>query len=296
MKYGLFVCIIIMMNNSYRFEKDVYLVAQSLDLPLNKIALEAKIPESTFYCALKEGHQSKNVLEAFYSYAYKKGLRLNKAKEEIYRENLHKRELLLFHGSSYGVEEIDPHGSREDCDFSRGFYCGESYSSALCFVEGDSDSSVYIFKADLKGLKTLELDSSLEWMLSICYHRGMLKQYSNHEKLLEIIRKEKNCDVIIAPIADNKMYRVMQLFGQGKITDLEAIHALSASRLGKQYLFRTEKATSKLFEVERLYLSSPEKEASIASSVERAYEIETKLNLAKREYRKEGRYVEEIFQ
>ena len=283
------------MENRYRFEKDVHLVAESLTMPLGKIAEGAKIPESSFYDALKNNDPSRNILEAFYGFAYKKGLRLNKAKEEIYGEGLNNGEVLLFHGSSNGVDEVDPKGSRKNCDFSNGFYCGESYSSALCFVEGDPNSSVYAFKTDLGGLRVLRLQSDLEWMLSICYYRGSLVKYEGNNKLLDIIKKQQDYDVIIAPIADNKMYRVMQQFAIGQITDVQAVHVLSASRLGKQYVFKTEKAVSSLKEIERMYISAPEKEASKAGSAERAHEIQTKLDLAKREYRREGRYIDEVF-
>lgn len=283
------------MDNHYQFEKDVHLVAESLDMPLDRIARRIGVPDSSFFYALNSNNPSRNVLEAFYSFAYRSGLRLNKAKEEIYRETLREGEILLFHGSSQGIVAIDPAGSRANCDFSNGFYCGENYSSALCFVEGDPESSVYAFKANLKGLKICEFHSDLEWMLSICYYRGTLKKYGNSRKIQDIIERQKGYDVIIAPIADNKMYRVMQQFASGQITDLQAIHALSASRLGKQYVFKTELSLSQLNEVERMYLSIPEKDKSKANSVERAHEIQTKLDLAKREYRREGLYIDEVF-
>lgn len=286
----------VFMENHYQFAKDVGFVSEALEMSLNKIILQLGISEPSFYHALKEENVSREILEPFYSFAYQQGFRLNKAKEEMFKENLGKDEILLFHGSSLGIKEIDPKGSRMDCDFSYGFYCGESYSSALCFVEGDSESSVYVFKANLDGLKIGEFHNDLEWMLSVCYHRGTLKEYENHPKLMGIIKKHENDDVIIAPVANNKMFRVMQEFGKGNISDVQAIQALSASRLGKQYVFKTSKAISKLEELERLYLCSEEEEASKMNSVERAYQIQTKLNLAKREYRREGLYIDEVFQ
>ncbi len=284
------------MENRYQFAIDVRFVSESLEMSLDKIVSEIELSEPAFYSALKGEDVSDEILESFYSFAYRKGMRLNKAKEEMFRENLGKEETLLFHGSSLDIKEINPKGSRVNCDFSYGFYCGESYSSALCFVEGDPKSSVYAFKANLNGLRIGEFQSDLEWMLSICYHRGTLDKYSQNQRLMEIIRKHENDDVIIAPIADNKMFRVMQEFGKGEITDVQAIHALSASRLGKQYVFKTAKAISRLQELERLYLCCEEKERSHENSSERANEIQTKLDLAKRMYRREGLYIDEVFQ
>lgn len=285
----------IRVSNRYQFEKDVHLIAESLDMPLDKIAKQAGIPESSFFYALSSDNPSKGVLEPFYSFAYGNGLRLNKAKEEIFGEALQSGEILLFHGSSEGLAEIDPYGSKPNCDFSNGFYCGESYSSALCFVEGDPDSSVYAFKANLQGLRMLEFHSDLEWMLTICHHRLTLRKHGNSKRLLDIIEGQKGFDVIVAPIADNRMYRVMQQFASGQISDLQAIHALSASRLGRQYVFKTDEAVSRLREIERMYLSAPEKKSSKAASLERANEIQTKLDLSKREYRGKGLYIDEVF-
>ena len=48
-------------------------------------------------------------------------------------------------------------------------------------------------------------------------------------------------DLIIAPIADNRMFTIMGQFANGDITDIEAQHALLTSRLGKQYVFKPPK-------------------------------------------------------
>ena len=285
------------MDNRYQFSNDVSFVSDALGLSLEEMLSELGASETSFYHALKEGIVSNSeIIESFYSYAYERGFRLNKAKEEIYGENLDDGEILLFHGSSDGIEHISPNGSRKDCDFSYGFYCGESYRSALCFVEGDPKSSVYVFKANLHDLKVSAFHSDLEWMLSICYYRGALKKYLANKKLLEIVHKHDDDDVIIAPIANNKMFSVMQEFAMGQISDKQAIHALSASRLGKQYVFKTTKALSHLKELERLYLCHPEKEESQKNSIERGFEIQTKLDFAKRKFRREGLYIDEVFQ
>ena len=285
------------MENRYQFSNDVSFVSDALGLSLEEMLSELGASETSFYHALTEGIVSNSeIIESFYSYAYERGFRLNKAKEEIYGENLDDGEILLFHGSSDGIEHISPNGSRKDCDFSYGFYCGESYRSALWFVEGDPKSSVYVFKANLHDLKVSAFHSDLEWMLSICYYRGTLKKYLANKKLLEIVHKHDNDDVIIAPIANNKMFSVMQEFAMGQISDKQAIHALSASRLGKQYVFKTTKALSHLKELERLYLCHPEKEESQKNSIERGFEIQAKLDFAKRKFRREGLYIDEVFQ
>lgn len=103
----------------------------------------------------------------------------------------------------------------------------------------------------------------------------------------------ENADVVIAPIADNKMFYIIAQFTEGDINTDVALHSLSASKLGLQYIFKTEKAIEKLIPIERYYISMPEREDCRKSLIERGFEIDTKLKLAKREF-KSGLYIEEI--
>ncbi len=97
----------------------------------------------------------------------------------------------------------------------------------------------------------------------------------------KVVKKIEDADVIIAPIADNKMFYVMSQFAEGEINADVAIHSLSASRLGLQYIFKTDKALKNLIPIERYYLSVPEREDCRRALTERGYEIDTKLKLNK---------------
>lgn len=112
-------------------------------------------------------------------------------------------------------------------------------------------------------------------------------------KKKRIIADVENADVVIAPIADNKMFYIMAQFTDGDINADVALHSLSASNLGFQYIFKTDKAIDNLVPIEKYYISKPEREDCRRTLIERGYEIDTKLKLAKREYRT-GLYIEEI--
>ena len=89
------------------------------------------------------------------------------------------------------------------------------------------------------------------------------------------------------------MFYVMSQFAEGEINADVAIHSLSASRLGLQYIFKTDKALKNLIPIERYYLSVPEREDCKRALIERGYKIDTKLKLSKREF-KTGLYIEEL--
>lgn len=48
--------------------------------------------------------------------------------------------------------------------------------------------------------------------IKIAYHRGTLDKYDNHPIIKEIVNESRNCDYIIAPIADNRMFQIIGLF------------------------------------------------------------------------------------
>ena len=182
-------------------------------------------------------------------------------------------------------------GSRVNCNFGNGFYLGETYNQALSFVCEKAGSSVYSFRYSLDNLKIKQFECNLDWMLAICYHCGTLEPYENIQKIAKNI---KDADVIIAPIADNKMFYIMSQFTEGEINADVALHSLSASKLGLQYIFKIDKALLNLIQIEKYYLSEPEREDCRKRLVERSFEIDTKPKLAKREF-KSGPYIEELF-
>ena len=110
----------------------------------------------------------------------------------------------------------------------------------------------------------------------------------------EVIKKIESCDLLIAPIADNKMFDILNQFAEGLINTKQAIHCLSASRLGKQYVIISDKALNRLKPIERLYLCKEEKEKSKSDSFERSLLIQSKLDFAKRNFRNEGEYIDEV--
>ena len=138
-----------------------------------------------------------------------------------------------------------------------------------------------------------KFDCTLDWMLAICYFRGTLGNYATNTMVKKVVNEVQNADVVIAPIADNKMFYIMAQFTEGEINADVALHSLSASKLGYQYIFKTDKALNNLIPIEKYYLCMPEREDCRIALNERSYEIDTKLKLAKREY-KTGLYIEEL--
>ena len=274
----------------YNIKNDISFMMEAEKINDEQFAEKTGISRVTLNNIKNNINVSPDTLDKIYSYFYANNYRLNSVKEELLKEE---NRNILFHGSKYGLNSIYTDGSRDNCDFGNGFYLGETYSQALSFVCDKKESSVYSFEYSLDGLKTIRFSCNLEWMLTICYFRKTLGSYDDNKLVLKALNKVKDADVIIAPIADNKMFYIMAQFVDGEINSDVALHSLSASKLGLQYIFKTQKAFNRLIPVEKYYVSSLEKHDCIKELNERSYEIDTKLKLAKREY-KNGLYIEEL--
>ena len=280
----------IKVDNNYDIADDIRFIIEAEHINKNEFAEEANISRTTLDEIIKNNITSKNIYEKIYSFIYSKKYRINSVKEELIKEKFHN---VLFHGSKDGLSYISYKGSRDSCDFGNGFYLGETYNQALSFVCEKDSSSVYSFRYSLDGLKIKRFECNLEWMLAICYYRGTIEEYKSKDIINKIISEVENADVIIAPIADNKMFYIMAQFTDGEINADVALHSLSASKLGLQYIFKTDKAINKLIPIERYYICKLEKQDCRNKLIERGFEIDTKLKLAKREF-KDGLYIEEI--
>ena len=281
------------MNNSFDIKTDLELVLDD-GLTIDDIASLSGVSARTIKYILSTSDKTvtDGTLNKLYSCIYRLGYKLNYAKEEVFKA-VHKH--ALFHGSNFGLDSVTSNGSRPNCDFGSGFYLGESYLSAAEFVFESSCPSVYAFDFDETDLNIAKLSCSLEWMILICYYRGTIDSYKDSKIVKNAVKLIDNADIIIAPIADNKMFYVMQQFASGDITSDQAIYSLSASSLGMQYVFKTEKAIASLKGIERLYLSDGEKGDIRFMSRKHGEKIDTKLKLAKREYRGKGPYIDELF-
>ena len=281
----------------YNISKDIQFVCTILGISQSQLAESLGVARSTIARIVKgETYPSDLLLESFYSFCYKNNIRqvnLNQLKIEFGIDTCDK---ILFHGAKTElVGNIDLSHSRSDIDIGVGFYLGESYDQASSYIFPYKRSSIYMFDVrELEKLKVKEFGVSLEWMLMVSYFRGQLDKYKKSKVLNEIIDSIKDCDVVIAPIADNNMYEIMNRFARGDITDAQAIASLSASSLGKQHVLKTEKACKSIKMIDRLYLCNDEREAIKEKNKENALVALDKYKIAVEKYRRLGKYVEEI--
>ncbi len=280
----------------YNFSKDLQSIREILGLTQNEFAKQIGVEQVTISRnELGKTDPSAKLLESVYTYAFAKNIKINKLKEMLWRDDLEKNEKLLFHGAKSGIDgEIDIHKGRRNNDFGQGFYTGESYEQAISFVLGFEHSSVYYICFDDGNLKCKRYKVDQEWMMTIAYYRGALDEYKNHPAIRKLIEQSRDCDYIIAPIADNRMFQIINSFIDGELTDEQCKHCLAATNLGMQYILISEKAASQAKLIERCYISENEREYYKNVRLEESKLGANKVKLARKQYRGKGRYIDEI--
>ena len=180
-------------------------------------------------------------------------------------------------------------------DTNRRYHLFQVLKSQVCIflivVKEAESGFASIIAGKLKGKK---YNVNQEWMMTIAYYRGVLEEYENHPIIKKLIEKSCDCDYIIAPIADNRMFQIINSFIMGEITDEQCKHCLAATNLGYQYVFKSDKAIKSLKMLERCYISEKEKEYYKKMRNSDAKLGDDKVKLARIKYRGKGRYIDEI--
>lgn len=280
----------------FRVYEDIEVILTLLDVTIQEFANELGVSYSTVSRWKERGENvSPANLEKIYEYAFKKRIRLNKIKEQLFREECLENHALLFHGAKTDISgHISVEKSRRNNDFGQGFYCGESLEQSAMFVSNYPHASLYMLDFDKTGMQELRLGVEQDWMLMIAFFRGKLTAYENHPIIQRILNRLNGIDYVVAPIADNRMFQIIDSFIEGEITDVQCRHCLSATNLGNQYVFLTQRAADQIQILRKCYLASVEKEAYISIRSEDTEVSNDKVKIARKQYRGQGKYIEDI--
>ena len=148
--------------------------------------------------------------------------------------------MIIYHGSTTPVEVPKIMNSERKLDFGEGFYTTSSKEQATIWDEIVSVRreisarflSAYHFdyKNAQKELEVIHFPEPDEaWLDFVCANRSGR-------------RIAKPYDIVFGPVANDKVYRVIQFYENGVYDKNEAIRRLKADKLFDQILFHTEKS------------------------------------------------------
>jgi hypothetical protein len=148
--------------------------------------------------------------------------------------------MIIYHGSNVAVEQPRILKAERMLDFGSGFYTTSNKEQAIRWTEivalrrepKKQILSAYEFdiEAAERELSIIRFDEpSGEWLDFVCTNR------SGREH-------EAPYDIVIGPVADDKVYTVVQYYENGVYDKEYAIKQLKVEELYDQILFHTEKA------------------------------------------------------
>jgi len=146
----------------------------------------------------------------------------------------------LFHGSNVAIEHPDLAHSRERLDFGKGFYTTTNRGQALDFAHlvtrrrGGGQATLTIFEFDpdtVPELLSLRSFAELneEWLDFVTANRLGLPL-------------EHRYDILIGPVADDKVIATVQLYLAGALRKDAALVQLKVNELFDQVVFVSEAA------------------------------------------------------
>ena len=279
--------------------KEIKIICETLKLSEIELAKELEVTYETIN-NWKNNRKSIDIsnLDKLYSYAYSKNIKFNNIYEQFFKEDYNNnKDIILFHGAKKAFSlPIDFLGnSKQRNDFGVGFYLGETFEQAANYISFlDNCNNVYCFKLDLSNLITYKFDVNTEWMIAIAYFRGWIDDYKECNYVKNILKKIDGCDVVIAPIADNRMFDLIAEFVEGSITDEQCKHSLAATNLGLQYVLKTNKAVEHTLFIQEMFVCKKEKEKCIENRMSLTDNGIQKVKMARIKYKGKGKYFEEI--
>lgn len=146
----------------------------------------------------------------------------------------------LYHGSDVIVDNPKILEKNRPLDFGCGFYLmsnkdqAQKWALRVARRNGSKNGFISSYEFDLeKALKELIVlrfnDATKEWLEFVCCNRrGQIY--------------EKKYDIVIGPVADDKVYSVVVRFENGEYELDEALKRLKIEQLSDQVLFHNEKA------------------------------------------------------
>lgn len=147
--------------------------------------------------------------------------------------------MILYHGSNTVVEKPRLIEQNRFLDFGYGFYTTTNKSQAESFAK-----KVVVRRGGTPMVNIYEIDDNIgEELLKI-------KRFNApYEEWLDFVSEHRNgtysgeqFDLIIGAVANDDVYRTLQVYSTGLLTKEQALEALKIKKLFDQYVFATNEA------------------------------------------------------
>lgn len=154
--------------------------------------------------------------------------------------------MILYHGSNTPIEYIDLARCRPFKDFGKGFYLTPFEEQASRMAE----RTVRIFKGNPTVTKfEFNLNEALRSGLNVKIFEKPTTEWARFvmkNRDLNISQPCHDYDLVIGPVADDTISKLLRLFVGNYISEQQLTQELTFSKVTSQYFFHTPKAVSLL--------------------------------------------------
>lgn len=155
--------------------------------------------------------------------------------------------MILYHGSNVVVEKPELVEQNRFLDFGYGFYTTTNKEQAESFAQ-----KVVVRRGGKPIVNEYEFDENAQ------NETVLIKRFlAPDEEWLDFVSAHRNgtydgvhYDIIIGAVANDDVYRTLQIYSTGILSKEQALEALKIKKLYDQYVFATEKALGLLKFVE----------------------------------------------
>lgn len=156
----------------------------------------------------------------------------------------------LYHGSNMPIEKIDLSRGRIGKDFGQGFYLSADKSQA----EQMAEITTFKMATGVPTVTTFEVEDSVfeSAGLQIKRFHGYTEEWAEFivmNRQNKTTKQSHDYDIVIGPIADDKVGVQMRLYTEKYIDVKELVKRLTYIKPTIQYFFATEKSISYLHRI-----------------------------------------------
>lgn len=145
----------------------------------------------------------------------------------------------VYHGSYCEIRVPDLNKSRTDIDFGVGFYTTEDDRMARKWACNKNVSVLNEYEIKFDNLKIIRLSADDKWFDYVLSNRG-------YDPEVQEAKDFKDCDVIIGPTADDRMFFIFEMYNNGLVSKENALKILNVMNYSPQVVLKSEKAIKQL--------------------------------------------------
>lgn len=179
---------------------------------------------------------------------------------------------------------------------------GTKREQAELLVLDEPSSVIYTLNLHLENIlqkHILTFSNPMDWAFFVLYNRNMLEDFEgiqNTQFYKNLANIANNKDIIIGPIADDNMTMIMEQFVDETITDKTFMECIRCINWGSQYVAKTKRACEQIEIIKKEKITTEKRESYYKNEADRRRENNKKLKTTRKQYRREGKYLNEILE